>query len=31
MDPVIIDQNTLHLEIGLLAIFLLIKFNECIL
>lgn len=31
MDAVIINQNALHLEVGLLAIFLLIKFNKCIL
>lgn len=31
MDTVVINQDTLHLEIGLFTIFLLIKFDEGIL
>lgn len=31
MDAVVVNQDTLHLEISLLAIFLLVKLNEGIL
>ena len=31
MDAVIINQDSLHLEIRLLAVLLVLKFNECIL
>jgi hypothetical protein len=31
MDSVIVYQDSLHLEIGLLAIFLILEFNKCIL
>lgn len=31
MDAVVVNQNTLHFEVGLLAIFLILKLNKCIL
>ena len=31
MDAMIIDQDSLHLEIRLLAVLLVLEFNECIL
>ena len=31
MDPMIIDQHSLHLEIRLLAVFLVLELDKCIL